>query len=148
MKASLTTEDVLHSRGGGRTPEVLIVDDEPGFRDMLQWYLRARGVNAEVAVDGLDAIRRAERQPFALVITDITMPGLDGLRLLGELKRRNPRTEVILVTGFGTVETAVDAMKKGANDFLLKPYNPESLLARIRTILDEKPQPEREALPC
>ena len=102
---------------------VLVVDDEPGFRNLLQWVLSERGLNVQVARDGAEAVKLAKEGNFSLVVTDVTMPRLDGLKLLEQLKKEMPGTAVIVVTGFGTVETAVYAMKKGASDFILKPFD-------------------------
>lgn len=114
---------------------ILVVDDEPGFRDMLQWYLKGHDIHVEVAKDGAEAVDLAADGKFSLVVTDITMPRLDGLKLLEEIKRKLPGTAVIVMTGFGSVETAVHAMKSGASDFVLKPFDPEGLAKRIKEAL-------------
>ena len=109
----------------GSTPKkwVLVVDDEPGIREMVQWYFSQRNLNVAVAENGADAVKKIKERDFSLVITDITMPQMDGLKLLETLKEKTPQTTVIIATGFGTVETAVYAMKKGAYDFILKPFD-------------------------
>jgi DNA-binding NtrC family response regulator len=114
---------------------VLVVDDEGGFRDMLQWYLKEHDLHVEVAKDGAEAVARAAEGKYSLVITDLTMPRLDGLKLLEEIKKMMPETAVIVITGFGTVETAVQAMRKGAFDFILKPFDLEFLIKRIKQAL-------------
>jgi DNA-binding NtrC family response regulator len=119
---------------------ILVVDDEPGFRRMLEWNLGRDGVQVDTAPDGREAEKmlaggQSAGDPYALVITDITMPHLDGLKLLRSVKRNAPATPVIMMTGFGTVETAVQAMKEGAADFVLKPFDLESMVARVRGIL-------------
>ena len=111
---------------------VLVVDDEPGFRNLLQWELNRQGMDVETAVNGADGIKRAEQTKFDVIITDITMPEMDGLKLLDEIKKNHPGTEVIIATGFSAVETAVHAMQKGAFDFVLKPYDLQHLLTRVR----------------
>jgi DNA-binding NtrC family response regulator len=114
---------------------ILVVDDEKGFRDMLDWSLCGDGISVETAVDGRDAEGKIARERYALVITDISMPRMDGLKLLRVVRRSSPETPVILMTGFGTVETAVEAMKEGAADFVLKPFDMELMLARVRRLL-------------
>jgi len=114
---------------------VLVVDDEPGFRNLLQWYLSEHGLNVQVAQDGAEAVKMAKEGKFSLVITDVTMPQLDGLKLLEALKQNIPETAVIVVTGFGTVETAVYAMKKGASDFILKPFDMEKFVKTVKEAL-------------
>lgn len=115
---------------------VLVVDDEPGFRNLLEWELKNRGMNVELAENGAQGVQKAGETKFDVIITDITMPQMDGLKLLEEVKKNNPDTEVIVATGFGAVETAVHAMKKGAFDFVLKPYDLEHLMARVRSAVE------------
>ena len=115
-----------------KTLMVLVVDDEDGFRSLLQWELNNRGMNVTTAANGAEGVRMAGKTKFDVIITDITMPEMDGLKLLEEIKKIDPQTEVIVATGFGAVETAVHAMKKGAFDFVLKPYDLEHLIARVR----------------
>ena len=124
---------------------ILVVDDEPGFREMLKWHLDTlSGVNVATAKDGADAMSQAIKGNFLLVITDLTMPKVNGLELLDQLKLKNPQTEVVILTGFGSVETAVHAMKKGATDFILKPFDLKSFMKNIQGILgkyqDEPPK--------
>ena len=118
---------------------ILVVDDEPGFRDMLKWHLAGiSGVNVETARDGEEAMTHAARGNVLLVVTDLTMPRLNGLELLEKLKEKNPGTEVLILTGFGSVETAVHAMKKGAADFILKPFDMNHFMKTVREILDKR----------
>jgi DNA-binding NtrC family response regulator len=115
---------------------VLVVDDEPGIRELLKWHFSSNGFDVEVAKNGAEAIEHLrEEDKFALVITDLTMPKLDGLKLLEELKGRGSEVPIVIVTGFGTVETAVYAMKKGASDFILKPFNLDHLLSAVKQII-------------
>lgn len=118
---------------GGR--RILVVDDEPGYRDMLEWSLLRDGVRVDTARDGKEAQRRLAEAEYSLVLTDITMPGLDGLKLLNAIKKQSPALPVILMTGFGTVELAVKAMKEGADDFILKPFDVNALAGRIHDLL-------------
>lgn len=123
------------------TPEkpplrVLIVDDEPGFRLLLKWELCNRGIQVETAENGDEGITLAGRGKFDVIITDVTMPKMDGLQLLEQIKRTAPQTEVIVATGFGAVETAVYAMQKGAFDFILKPYDLDHLVGRVKKAVE------------
>ena len=106
---------------------VLVVDDEPGFRDLLKWHLQGQGMQVETAENGEDALQRLREEMFSLVITDLTMPVLSGMGMLETLNRGGRKVPVIMVSGFGTVESAVHAMKNGANDFILKPFDLEHL---------------------
>jgi len=110
---------------------VLVIDDEEGFRNLLHWELSGRGIHVETAQNGCEGIEMAARRKFDVIITDLTMPEMDGLTLLRKIKATAPETEVILVSGFSAVDTAVYAMKHGAFDFVLKPYDVEHLMARV-----------------
>ncbi|HVO32912.1 MAG TPA: response regulator [Elusimicrobiota bacterium] len=109
-----------------------MVDDEPGFRNLLQWELEYRGMRVQTASNGVEALAKAATNAFDAIITDITMPEMDGLRFLENIKRRAPQTPVIIATGFGAIETAVYAIKEGAFDFVLKPYDLEYLISQVR----------------
>jgi two-component system, NtrC family, response regulator AtoC len=116
--------------------KILVVDDEDGFRSLVSWQLRRRGWDVHLAEDGEQALRQLEEQSFNLVITDLTMPRLEGLKVLTEVEQLYPATKVIIVTGFSTVETAVYAMKQGAFDFLLKPFVLDDLLHAVDRALE------------
>jgi DNA-binding NtrC family response regulator len=115
---------------------VLIVDDEPGMRDMLRWSLGGREFEIVTARDGVEANALLAAGGVDLVITDLTMPRLGGLDVLEAAARTLPRTPVIVMTGFGTVELAVYAMRRGASDFLLKPFDARRLAERIQETLE------------
>ncbi len=120
---------------------VLIVDDEPGMRDMLSWSLRDSGYGVKTASNGAEAVELMRATPVDLVITDLTMPRLGGFGLLAAAAASPLKTPVIVVTGFGTVEMAVHAMKLGAADFLLKPFDLGRLLARVHESLESVTPP-------
>ena len=109
---------------------VLVVDDEPSMRTALSETVRRMGHEVKTALDGIDAIEQIERVKPWLVLTDLKMPRLGGLDLVKEIKQKSPATLVVLMTAYGTVETAVEAMKCGANDYILKPFSTD-LLERI-----------------
>jgi DNA-binding NtrC family response regulator len=117
---------------------LLVVDDEPGIRSFLAWRLRARGLEVQLAHDGQDALDQLERKSFDLVIADVTMPRVEGFALLEAVKCRHPTTKVILMTGFSTVEMAVNAMRLGAFNFLLKPFRLNVLLRAVDQALAQK----------
>jgi len=118
--------------------QILIVDDEKIQREMLAGFLSKQGYKAVAAEDGAKALERYASGSFDLVLTDFRMPGMDGFALLTELKRRNPEAVVVMMTAYGTVNTAVAAMKEGAYDYLTKPIDLDELLLRIQRV-------EREA---
>ena len=112
---------------------ILIVDDEKNIRMHLATHVRSLGHEAEAAADGAEAVKALERDHFDLVFSDVRMTGMDGMALLREAKRLRPETMIVLMTAYGTVLQAVEAMKQGAYDYLLKPFGLEQvslLLAR------------------
>ena len=102
---------------------VLVVDDEPGFRAMLAEIAADMGCLVDVAADGLEALAKADGSGYDLAILDLSLPKLSGVDVLAEIKRRSPDTAVIMVTGYATAESAVEAMKLGAYDYIAKPFN-------------------------
>jgi DNA-binding NtrC family response regulator len=112
--------------------KILIVDDEEGMRLAMSEALKRAGYITETSVDGISALSKLESEKYSMVITDMKMPKVTGMDLLREIKKISPDTKVILVTAYGTVDCAVEAMKEGASDFLLKPFSFESLLQIVK----------------
>ena len=110
------------------TGTILVVDDEPEMRALVCDVLRERGRQVAEAPNGLEALKRLAEGEYAVVLTDLRMKEMQGIELLGEIKRTFPDTNVILMTAFGSVETAVEAMKQGAYDYLIKPVKTEELI--------------------
>jgi len=111
---------------------ILVVDDEPASRTGLKDLLTIWGYEAVAASDGQEALQRSAAWKPDLVIADLVMPGLDGMGLLTKLRRDYPTTAVILLTGQGSIDSAVRAIKEGAYDYLTKPVDP----TRLQLILD------------
>jgi len=111
---------------------VLIVDDEEVFVEMLAERLEARGLEVDKAFDGEEALEKIKGKDLDVVILDVLMPGKDGIEVLREIKQLKPLTEVIMLTGHATVQTAIDGMKLGAYDYLLKPTETKDLLEKIQ----------------
>ena len=133
---------------------VLIIDDETNIRRMMRLTLEADGYEVEDAPDGLKGLELfGDGSRFDAVVLDQKMPGMDGIETLRQMLRRAPGATVIMVTAFGSIELAVDAMKAGARDFLKKPLTPallrDALLAALskRASTGETPQPAAEVLP-
>lgn len=110
---------------------VLVVDDEPIKRVTLQIELSEAGYEVIDAADAQIALRVMEGRAVDVVLTDLRMPGMDGIGFLDEIKRRSPGTYVILMTAYGTVDTAVEAIKRGAYDYITKPFRTETLLDKL-----------------
>jgi EAL domain-containing protein (putative c-di-GMP-specific phosphodiesterase class I)/CheY-like chemotaxis protein len=113
------------------SPRVLVVDDEPAIRRVLSEFLSMEGFIVDTAPDGRVAVGCLTEQSYDVVISDLKMPRLGGLELLKEVNRLNPGALTIVMTGFGTVESAIHAMKGGAYDYVLKPFKVDVVLATI-----------------
>ncbi len=120
-----------------KTP-ILIVDDDASQRRLIEFWLQEEGYPTFTACDGAAGLRDFEQKSPALVITDIRMPGLSGLDLLSRIKAANPDTAVILITAFATVNDAVDAMKLGAADYILKPLHADELKVTVHRALERQ----------
>jgi DNA-binding NtrC family response regulator len=111
---------------------ILVVDDQPAQLELVGGFLAKRGFDVVPTADPRDALARFGREPFDLVLTDQKMAGLSGLDVVQAVRARNPETPVIVMTAYGTIETAVAAIKAGAADYLQKPLNLDELLHRVR----------------
>ena len=117
---------------------VLVVDDEAVIREGLTRILEGGGLAVETAKNGHAAIELLQQKEFDLIITDLKMPGMDGFEVLNAVKILQPDTPVIMITGYATVETAVEAMKCGTVDYLVKPFSPEQILEKVHHALDKR----------
>jgi len=117
-------------------PSILIVDDEPFNLDLLEQELAERGYAIERAVSGLEALKYLESSPPDVVLLDQVMPGMSGLDVLREIRRKDREIPVIIVTAHGTIDLAVQAMKQGADDFLTKPFDSDHVLLTVGRALE------------
>ena len=117
---------------------ILVVDDEPTQLDLVAGFLRKQGFDVVAATSGRDAVARFKQEPFDLVLTDQRMPDLSGLDVLRAVRASSPETAVVIMTAYGTIETAVSAVKAGAADYLAKPLNLDELLHRMHQIQDRR----------
>src|SRR5688572_7633471 len=118
--------------------KILVVDDEAGARSVLAETLRGEGYTIETAGDAFKALGRLEEFSADLVLTDLNMPGMDGVELLRKLKEHDAELPVVLMTAFGGVETAVTAMREGAADYLTKPLNLDELSIVLERALERR----------
>jgi len=118
--------------------KILIAEDEEITLKHLVNTLRKEGYEVSSAVNGIDALRMIEAEYFDLLITDIKMPGLSGLELLSTVKSKYPEIEVVVITGFGTIGSAIEAIKNGAIDYITKPFDLDELLLKVKKIRDQK----------
>ncbi len=117
--------------------KILIVDDDDGLRKNLSEMLRGAGYETQEAASGRNAVDMASDADFDVILLDLIMPKMSGSDVLVELKRVSPRSRVIMITAFATLENAVDAIKRGATDYLSKPFKIDDLLVRIMRVLEE-----------
>ncbi len=117
---------------------ILIVDDEKVVRDSCKRILHGKGYIISEAENAEEALRMIEKYSYDLVLTDIRLPGMDGIELLQKIKESYPATEVIVITGYGSVDTAVKAMKLGAYDYIEKPFRPDELATLVERALERK----------
>jgi putative two-component system response regulator len=129
------TWDLRPSRTGNVRPRVLCVDDEPVILQILRRLLEVQGFEPATCGDPLTAVSAFREGAFDVVITDIHMPGMDGLTLMRSLREVQPELPVVVVTGHGTVDTAIQALREGATGMLVKPFTGEELLAEVRRAL-------------
>lgn len=111
--------------------KILIIDDDPSLRRVLEYNLQEAGYEVTAAASGADGLRLFADNSCPLVITDMKMPGMDGMEVLRTIRQLSPQTLVIIITAFGTVDIAVEAMKSGAYDYITKPFNRDELLLTV-----------------
>lgn len=110
---------------------ILLVDDEEDFLKTLSDRLEIRGLKVNTASSGEDAVSKVEKQEFDAIILDLSMPGIDGIETIERIKAISPSAEIIMLTGHGSIESGIKAMKTGAGDFLQKPVEMKTLLEKI-----------------
>ncbi|MEK6580954.1 MAG: sigma-54 dependent transcriptional regulator, partial [Nitrospirota bacterium] len=119
-------------------PKILIVDDEPDICKALEFLLKREDYSVSAVHSGEDAIKKIKEESFDVVITDLKMGRVDGMTVLEKAKEMSPDTAVIIMTAFASIESAVDAMKRGAVDYIVKPFLNEEIRLTIRKILEQK----------
>ena len=127
--------------------KILLVDDEAAFTTSMAKLLRAKGYQVATAGSGKQAIRLLEAENFDVIVLDLKMPGMDGIATLNEIKKLKLLTETLILTGHGSIDSALEAFNLGAYDYLTKPCSLEDLLAKIESAGGKKEVAEkREAL--
>jgi DNA-binding NtrC family response regulator len=126
------------ARAGQPESRILIVDDEANARAALAELLRDEGFSVETAADGFKALPKLEQFEPALLLTDLRMPGMDGIELMQKARVADPQIATVVMTAHGAIETAVDAMRQGAADYLTKPINIDELVIVIRQVLERR----------
>ena len=124
--------------------DILVVDDEAVIRDGLQRVLEGDRFAVETCMSGHNAIERLQEKNYGLVITDLKMPGMNGIEVLKAVKALQPDIPVILITGYASIDTAVEAIKNGASDYISKPFSPDLLLEKVQNALNQHSMPPDE----
>jgi len=114
--------------------KILVIDDEDIVRLSCSRTLVPEGYELKMAKNGTEGLKMLEEDAFDLVLTDLKMPNMDGIEVLANIKENWPATDVVIVTGYQTVETAVKAIKLGAFDYIEKPFTPDSLIATVANV--------------
>jgi putative two-component system response regulator len=134
-----TTQRITYvANHGPSTERVLVVDDQPAVTRTVAGWLEREGIECEVAHSAREALERVETRPFDIVFADVNMPGVTGLELTRELKARDPSIQVVIITGNTALETAVEALRLGADDYLVKPFEAPSLLHASRRAIEHR----------
>jgi len=123
---------------------ILIVDDEKNIRLTLSQALETLGAEIDTAANGEEALSKLKNKEFGLILLDIRMPGMDGMEVLRHVREVRPDIRVIMITAYGTVESAVEAMKQGAVDFLQKPFDPEEIRELVSRVMDREKLDEQK----
>lgn len=117
--------------------KVLVIDDEAIVRTSCQRTLTPEGYDVRLATSGREGIEFMEKEDFSLVLLDLKMPDMDGIEVLNKINATWPETKVVMVTGYSTVDTAVQALRLGAYNFIEKPFTPDSLLAAVKEVFEK-----------
>jgi len=117
---------------------IMVVDDEENIREVLSNYLESLGYEVITASDGQDALSKFEAGAFDLIVSDLLMPNIDGLELLRKVREKDRDVVFLMITGYPSIETAVEAIKKGAYDYITKPFHMEDVKIRIERSFEKK----------
>ncbi len=133
-----------HSRnaliGVNMSIRVLLVDDEIDFVSILGERLTARGLSVQIALSGDEALSKLRQEQIDVVVLDISMPGMSGIETLGQIKEIRPSVKVIMLTGYGSIDSGLRGLKLGADNYLMKPVETEDLVAKIRNAYSQPSQ--------
>jgi DNA-binding NtrC family response regulator len=121
-----------------RSKRVLVVDDEENIREILTEYLNEFGYEVACAVNGKEALQIYKKERFDIILSDLVMRPMDGMELLGEIKKFDPNAIFIMITGYPSVDSAMTAIKKGARDYITKPFNIDEIKIKIERALLEQ----------
>lgn len=124
---------------------VLVVDDEKNIRFTVSESLSSLGLEVTTAINGEEALALSEKNDYAVMLLDLRLPGIDGIEVLRRIRQKRPDIRVIVITAYGTVESAVEAMKMGAVDFIQKPFSPAEIRKQVKMVFDRETIDEKNA---
>ncbi|MCL5745891.1 MAG: sigma-54 dependent transcriptional regulator [Acidobacteria bacterium] len=133
MPDSAPSEDLRAGKG-----KILVIDDEEDIRESLEFLLAAEGYSVDLAENGTDGLRRLEARDYDLVLLDLMLPDRSGMDVLRDVRERDHDTPIFLITAYGSIQVAVDALKTGANDYFSKPWDNEKLLIEIERMISKR----------
>ena len=119
----------------GKQTRILVVDDEVKICHLIEGLLRQEGYEVDVSDSGIEALKMLKRGDYRMLLTDLKMPGIDGLELISKAKKICPEILVIMVTGYATIDTAVQSLKNGVDDYITKPFNIFELKKAVKKVL-------------
>ena len=125
---------------------ILIVEDDPKMRDALQYIMRKEGYGVDAVGEGESALEKLKATDYELIISDLKLPGMDGMDVLRAAKKYKPYVGVIVITAYGTIDSAVVAMKSGAEDYITKPFNIDHIRLVVKKALEKRELSTRNAL--
>lgn len=117
--------------------KILVIDDEAIVRTSCDRTLTPEGYDIKLATSGKEGIELMEKEPFSLVLLDLKMPDMDGIEVLGKINKTWPETKVVMITGYSTVDTAVQSLRLGAYNFIEKPFTPDTLLNAVKEVFQK-----------
>ncbi|NTV42174.1 MAG: response regulator [Syntrophobacteraceae bacterium] len=127
-------------------PEILLMEDEPSIARGLENVLTEEGYSVDVAMTGRNAMEKIHQKPFDLFVADLRLPDMDGMDVIRRMKEEQPKTEVVVITGYSTVSSAVEAMKTGVYDYLPKPFTEDEFKTAVDGALKKKGETEATSL--
>jgi DNA-binding response OmpR family regulator len=143
----MNTAQIQHVSETMVPPHILVMEDEPSVAHGVQTILTEEGYGVDLAMTGRAALDTFERDRYDLLVADLRLPDIDGMEVIKKVKTVRPETEVIIITGYSSVNSAVEAIKVGVHDYLAKPFTDDQLIAAVHGALEEKVETPVEAPP-
>src|SRR6185312_7034178 len=131
LPPDISTPEMTHGH-------ILVIDDETDIRDSLEALLSSENYRVELAANATEGLKRLEGSAYDLVLLDLMMPDKSGMQVLEEIRQRDRETPIFMITAYGSVEVAVTALKRGANDYFSKPWDNEKLLIEIDRMISKR----------